>query len=81
MKWLQWLFFMCSEENKTNHVSCIVSAPSPHDMFSSVKHKDSASTAENTEHGLEVCISPVRHWAYNPINIFGLVKSDVFCYH
>lgn len=49
--------------------------------FSSVKHKDSALTAENTEHGLDVCISPVRHWAYNPINIFGLVKSDVFCYH
>lgn len=49
--------------------------------FSSVKHKDSALTAENIEHGLDSCISPVNHRAYNPISIFGLVKSDVFCYH
>lgn len=48
---------MCLEGNKTNHISCIVSAASSHHMFSSVKHKDSAFTVE-TEHGLEVCNSP-----------------------
>lgn len=51
---------MCSEENKTNHVSCIVSAQSPHDIFFSVKHKDSAFTYKNAKHHLEVCNSPVK---------------------
>lgn len=44
-------------------------------LFSSVKHRDSALTVENTEHGLEVCNSPVRHWAYGSINIFGLMEQ------
>ena len=66
-------FSLCVQrKNKTNHVSGIVSAPST---------KDSAFTVENTEHGLEVCNSPVRRWAYDPTNIFGLMKSDVSCYH
>lgn len=38
---------MCSEENKTNHVSCIISAPSLHHMLSSVKHRDSVVKAHN----------------------------------
>lgn len=38
---------MYSESNKTNHVSCIGSAPLPQHKLFSVKHKDSDFTDEN----------------------------------
>lgn len=49
-----------------------------HNLFSHGEHQDSALTAENAEHALKTCVQPLRNQACKLINIFGLMKSDVF---
>ena len=58
----------------------LLSAPLRHLLYS-VKHKDSVSLLQNTGHCLEVCYSLVRHWAYDPVDIFELLKLDVSSSH
>lgn len=69
----------CSEKNKANRVCYIVGAPSQH-CFPLLSTKTLLSQKKIWNIVMKF-VSPVKHWAYNPINIFGLFKSDVFCYH